>query len=282
MQLQKASRKKVKIKLQVGGSSGSGKTAGSLLLAHGMVKDWSKIALIDTENGSAALYAESPELKIGEFMHLELSNFSPETVTKAIDLCITSGMEAIILDSGTHVWEWCVAYNSKLSGNSFTNWAITLDKYNKFKDKMLQSPVHFIMTVRKKEEYAMEQDDKGKTKVVKKGLKEISKGEMSYEFTTVFDVDIAHQTTVSKDRTNIFMDGNPFMITSETGEKILEWCESGKTIDIESMLRDVLDEVRSAQTEAALGVIYRKYPILSDNEDFKLALTNKKELLKTV
>ena len=54
MQIKTASRKKVKLKMGISGASGFGKTYSALLLASGMTNgDWSKIAVIDTENGSA-------------------------------------------------------------------------------------------------------------------------------------------------------------------------------------------------------------------------------------
>lgn len=39
------------------GPSGSGKTYSSLQIAYGLCSDWSKIAVVDTENSSADLYA---------------------------------------------------------------------------------------------------------------------------------------------------------------------------------------------------------------------------------
>ena len=56
MDLRKAQRKQAKIKLALQGTSGSGKTYSALLLAAG-ITDYSKIAVIDTENHSADLYA---------------------------------------------------------------------------------------------------------------------------------------------------------------------------------------------------------------------------------
>ena len=59
---QKATRKQAKLKLAVTGPSGSGKTYSALMLAKGI---GGKIALIDTENKSASLYAESKGMQIG-------------------------------------------------------------------------------------------------------------------------------------------------------------------------------------------------------------------------
>ena len=60
MQIRKAERKQAKIKLALQGPSGSGKTFSSLLLASGLTDSWEKIAVIDTENTSADLYAHHP------------------------------------------------------------------------------------------------------------------------------------------------------------------------------------------------------------------------------
>tara|TARA_B110000091_G_C13464595_1_gene329559 strand:- start:60 stop:278 length:219 start_codon:yes stop_codon:yes gene_type:complete len=58
MEIRKSNRKKTKIKLAIQGSAGSGKTYSGLLLAKGLVKgQFSKVAVIDTENNSADLYA---------------------------------------------------------------------------------------------------------------------------------------------------------------------------------------------------------------------------------
>ena len=68
LQIRKSSREQVKMKMALCGPSGSGKTYSSLLLAHGLCNDWSKICLIDTENGSADLYAH-----LGDFNVVSMS-----------------------------------------------------------------------------------------------------------------------------------------------------------------------------------------------------------------
>lgn len=274
MILQKASRKRAKIKMQVGGSAGAGKTYSSLLIAYGLCGDWNKIAVIDTENESANLYAD-----LGEYFTINVTDYSPESYVKAIEMCEEAGIEVVIIDSSTHCWEWCNDYNSKMSGNSFQNWGITMKKFNKFKNKLLQAPMHIISTVRKKEEYAMEKDANGKTLIVKKGLKEIQKGEMTYEFTIVLDIDSDHTCTSSKDRTNLFVDAEPFMVTVETGQKILNWCNSGAVMDKEAMLREALILINSADSIEELKSIILKNQELKKIQDFVTAVTEKQKEL---
>lgn len=80
MKLQIANRQKVKMKMALQGPSGSGKTFSALLLAFGFCGDWSKIAVIDSENNSSALYAD-----LGKFMVLSLeAPFTPERYIEAL------------------------------------------------------------------------------------------------------------------------------------------------------------------------------------------------------
>jgi hypothetical protein len=79
MDLRQAQRKQAKIKLALQGPSGSGKTYSALLLASGIC-DYSKIAVIDTENHSTDLYAH-----LGSYNVLQLSSpFTPERYIAAI------------------------------------------------------------------------------------------------------------------------------------------------------------------------------------------------------
>ena len=58
MQLKKSERSKAKIKMALQGPSGSGKSMSAILLAQGITNgNLSKVALIDSENGSGNLYA---------------------------------------------------------------------------------------------------------------------------------------------------------------------------------------------------------------------------------
>lgn len=83
MKLRKSSKKQAKIKLALQGCAGSGKTYSALLLAYGLCNDWTKIAVIDSENGSADLYAH-----LGQYNVLPLQDkFTPETYVEAIKVC---------------------------------------------------------------------------------------------------------------------------------------------------------------------------------------------------
>lgn len=223
MQLRQSQRQKAKIKMALQGSSGSGKTYSSLLLAKGITGgNLSKVAIIDTENGSADLYAH-----LGNYNVLPLAPpFTPENYIKAIDICINAGMEVIILDSISHEWDELLDFHSKLAGNTFTNWAKVTPRQKAFVDKILQANAHIIATMRTKQDYVLNDKD-GKKIPEKVGLKSVQRDGMDYEFTLVFDVDIKHFATASKDRTGLFEGRPDFIISEKTGREILDWCNAG-------------------------------------------------------
>jgi len=128
MELKRAQKKLVKLKIGVSGASGFGKTYSALLMAYGIVGDWSKIAVIDTENDSASLYSD-----IGEYNTISLTApYSPERYCEAIDTCVNAGIECIIIDSISHEWEGkggCLEILETLGGQ-FRDWAKVTPIFN--------------------------------------------------------------------------------------------------------------------------------------------------------
>lgn len=227
----KAERKQAKLKLGISGPSGSGKTFSALKIIKGMMKEGQKIAVLDTEHGSASLYADSEDMP--KFDVLELQ--PPYTVDKyiaAIAAAVTHGYDFLIVDSVSHVWtgEGGLLHEKEQldarGGNSFANWAKMTPKWNKFVNAILHSDLHMVCTMRAKQEHVLSQNAQGKTEVKKMGLAAQVRDGFEYELTTVFDLDMAHQAAASKDRTNLF-DQKLFVPSEETGKSILAWLNTG-------------------------------------------------------
>jgi len=236
MKLRKAQKKKVKLKVGIFGASGFGKTYSALLMAKGMTGEWDKIGIIDTENNSADLYDD-----LGDYNVLPLDPpFSPEKYIEAIDVCISAGMECIIIDSITHEWSGTggILDIKEQMGGSFSLWAKLTPRHQAFIDKILHCDAHVIATARKKQEYDMYKDERGRNKVEKKGLKNMTREGFEYEVTLGFDIiNEKHYVTASKDRTGLF-DGRPeFVITEETGKELMAWANSGVD-EVEQMEAD--------------------------------------------
>jgi len=228
MELKQSERKNSKIKVAMQGSSGSGKTYSALLVAHGITNDWNKICIIDTENGSANLYAH-----LGAYKVLSLDTpFSPERYIQAINTCEQSDIEVIIIDSISHCWENLLASHAAMLGNSFVNWNKITPRYNSFIQKILQSNCHIICTMRTKQDYNLIEKN-GKMTPEKAGIKAIMREGIDYEFTIVMNMDLKHQAKVTKDRTGIFNGQSEFIPSVETGKVILDWCNGeSKVIEL--------------------------------------------------
>lgn len=272
MQLRKAERKQVKLRLNISAPSGAGKTYSALRMAKGMCGDWTKVAVVDTENGSASLYSN-----LGEFNIIDLTPpFTPEKYTQAINTCVSAGMEVIILDSTTHEWACLIEENellaqAKFRGNTWSAWSQTTPRHDKFINSILQAPVHVITCTRSKMETIMG-DDK---KVKKVGLKDVQREGWEYELTVSLNIDRdTHLAIASKDRTNLFEGINPFLITEETGVKIAEWCNSGV-----SALQTAINEMEIVATIDELKNIWSKYKSLQTNADFIKSKDTRKEEL---
>ena len=219
LHIRPSTRNRAKIKLALQGCAGSGKTYSALLLAYGMTSDWSKIAVIDSENGSADLYAH-----LGTYNVVSLGgDYSPENYIEAITLCENAGMEVIIVDSISQCWDYLLDFHAGLQGNSFANWAKVTPRQNAFVQKILQSAVHIICTMRTKQDYVLNEKN-GKMVPEKVGLKAMQRDGMDYEFTVVLDIDLKHHVQASKDRTGLFMGRPEFTITPKVGQAILNWC----------------------------------------------------------
>lgn len=251
MRLQTAQRKRAKTRLVLQGPSGSGKTYSALLLAYGLTGNWESIAVIDTENHSAELYSH-----MGPFQVLNLTNpFSPERYIDAVELCIKSGIEVVIIDSITHEWEFLLDYHASLPGNSFTNWSKVTPRHNAFVQKILQSPIHVISTIRTKQDYVLT-DKNGKMVPEKVGLKSVQRDGLDYEFSLVFDLDIKNYASASKDRTGLFHGLTEFKISIETGTSIKNWCNDGAEISVE----DVSNRVGDTRSLPELLALYKEFP----------------------
>jgi len=251
MQLQTAQRKRAKIKLGLQGPSGSGKTMSALLVALGLCNDWSKVALVDTENHSAELYAH-----LGHYKTCQLEPpHTPERFIEAIELCEKDGAEVIILDSITHEWEYLIDYHSSLQGNSFTNWSKVTPRHNDFVKKILQSSCHVICTIRTKQDYVLSEKN-GKMVPEKVGLKSVQKENIDYELTVVFDLNIKNHATASKDRTGLFFGKPEQKLSVETGRLIQDWCNTGTEYSVD----DVTQRINGCSSIKELLNLYNLFP----------------------
>ncbi len=253
----KAERKKAKLKLNLNGASGSGKTYSALVLASSLGK---KIAVIDTENESASLYANE-----FNFDTLPLKPpYSPERFAGAIHAAYNMGYEVLIIDSASHEWigtGGCLEINDeaakRFKGNTWSAWSETTPRHRKFIDAILQTDMHIITTTRAKTETV--QGEKGK--VIKLGMK--AEQREGYEYELTVSLDMLHENKFAiptKDRTKLF---NPTgeVITKETGEKLIAWLNDGRSQEeaLQAAFDEAIKRIDATTDVAELGIIYSQF-----------------------
>lgn len=199
----KAIKHEAKLRMAIAGPSGSGKTYTALAVATNLVTS-GRVALIDTEHGSASKYAD-----LFDFDVLDLEPpFHPNRFVEAIQAAAEAGYEVLVIDSLSHAWNGAgglleivdtIAKANK-GGNTFSAWADATPIQNKMIDAMLAADLHLISTMRSKQEYAAEKDEKGRMQVRKLGLAPIQRDSVEYEFDVFLDMDMANNGIVQKTR----------------------------------------------------------------------------------
>ena len=161
-----------KLRLAFTGPAGAGKTYSALSVATSLVPG-GRVALLDTEHGSAAKYAD---IFTFDTATLE-SPFHPDRYAEAITAAAKAGYDVLILDSMSHAWTGEGGMldvvneiaRARYKGNTFQAWKDGGVIQNRLVEAVLAAPIHIIATMRSKTEYSVGTDDRGKMKPEKIG-----------------------------------------------------------------------------------------------------------------
>lgn len=231
MQFQEASRKNVRLKAALAGKSGAGKTWGSLTLAKGLMGGkLEHVGVLQTEPGRAEAYLKDfPGFKV---LNLE-PPFSPDRFVEAIEAAQKAGLKVLIIDSLSDEWAGpggCLQMKDEASAmmkNSYTAWNKVTPKHDRLFQTIVSSPLHIICTMKKKTQYVLEKNSKGKEVPKRVGLKDIQRDDSEYRWLLQLDLENeGHLATVVKDNTGLFDGKEPFLITEDAGGAIRDWCLS--------------------------------------------------------
>lgn len=206
------------------GPAGAGKTFTALQIAKGLGE---RIAVIDTEHGSASKYAD------GRFV-FDAVNLEEHHPQKFIDLITDAegSYDVVVIDSYSHAWMGnegalelvdAAARRSK-SGSSFAAWRDVTPLHNKLVEKILAAKCHVIATLRSKIEYVIDKDEKtGKTTPRKIGLAPVQRDSVEYIFDIVGDIDLEHYLAITKSRCSDLADKVIAKPGVELGQQIKRW-----------------------------------------------------------
>ncbi len=225
-QFKRARKTQKKLRMALMGPSGAGKSFTALMLATALAEG-GPIALLDTERGSASLYSDR-----FTFDSCELESFNPQHYIDAINASVDAGYSVLIIDSLSHAWSGeggVLDQVNKRGGNSFTDgWGkVGTPLQNSLMKAILEAPLHIIATMRVKTEYAVEQNDKGKSVPKRIGLAAVQRDGVEYEFDIIGVLDIQNTLSIEKTRM-VELSGTIInKPDAKLAQKILAWLSDG-------------------------------------------------------
>lgn len=226
-----ATKEQSKARVALDGPSGSGKTYTALTIASAL---GTRIAVIDTERGSARKYANEFAFDV-----LEMSHFAPTDLVEALAAAGAGGYEVVIVDSLSLFWSGTggmleqVDHASKrgYGGNSFAGWKEARPMERRMVDALVAFPGHVIVTMRVKTDYVLETNDKGRQVPKKVGLKPEQREGLEYEFDVVGSMDSDNTLVVTKSRARVLTGAVVTKPGLEFGLQIKEWLEDGTAVE---------------------------------------------------
>ena len=198
-----AVKTEAKLRLAFTGPAGGGKTYSALSVGTSLVPG-GKVALLDTEHGSASKYAD-----IFQFDTVAMEQpFHPDRYIEVINAAAKAGYDVLIIDSMSHAWTGTGGLldvvneiaRARYQGNTFAAWKDGTPIQNRLVEAILSAPLHIIATMRSKTEYSLAKDEKGKSKPEKIGTAPIQRDGFEYEYDVIIDLGIDNMGVVNKTR----------------------------------------------------------------------------------
>lgn len=272
----KAIKTKSRLRLALSGPSGSGKTYTALQIARGL---GGRVALLDTERGSASKYAD-----LFEFDVAELDSFAPENYIKAVQEAEKAGYDILIIDSLSHAWagkDGLLEFVDKTAKGQFSGWKEATPKQNRLVDAILGARMHIIATMRAKMSYTQEKDEKtGKSVVRALGMQPVQRDGIEYEFDIFGLLDQSNTLVIQKSRAVELRGAVIEQPSPELGEALKAWLEDGvetphpdkRLLDTYSVIEDILAKANElGRAKEALEVLMRHQWKQHESTDLKVA-----------
>lgn len=255
----KAVRSRARLRLALIGASGCGKTLSALRIARGL---GARVAVIDTERGSASKYAGAVIDGVTlDFDVCELESFEPKRYVEA--LRAARDYDVVVVDSLSHAWigqGGIIDQKDKSGSQGFDAWRKLTPQHNELVDAILACPAHVIATMRSKTEYVVETNERGKAVPRKVGMAPVQRDGVEYEFDVVGEIDHDHVMHVTKTRCSALDDAHVRRPGAEVAETLRAWLEDG--VDAPPQAREQHREPAapqgSARRESPLAVAKRE------------------------
>lgn len=249
----KAQKSQSKARIAIIGPSGSGKTYTALTIASALGK---RIAVIDTENGSASKYAD-----IFDFDTANLTSYHPDNYIRMIREAESEGYDVLIIDSLSHAWsgpegvlELVDKAAVKYKDNRFSAWRDASPVHNRLVHTIVTANMHIIATLRSKTEWLVSTDERGRMIPQKVGLAPVQREGIEYEFDIVMEMDIDHNLRVIKTRCMALDNYVVNKPDRSLGLIIKNWLDEGLPPDQVPATPQELKKMMEVATQAGISV----------------------------
>ncbi|ADU15941.1 AAA ATPase [Mycobacterium phage Taj] len=247
-----ATREASYARIALSGPSGSGKTYTALALGTALAD---KVAVIDTERGSASKYVG---LNGWQFDTVQPDSFSPMSLVELLGLAAGGEYGCVIVDSLSHYWMGVdgmleQADRHAVRGNTFAGWKEVRPDERRMIDALVSYPGHVIVTMRSKTEYVIEENERGKKTPRKVGMKPEQRDGIEYEFDVVGDLDHDNTLTVVKSRIHTLAKAVVAMPGEEFAHQIRDWLSDGARVPTVAEYRK---QALAASTREELKALY--------------------------
>jgi hypothetical protein len=234
-QFKKATKEQAKLRLALHGPSGAGKTYSGLSIATHLIEPGQRVALLDTERGSASKYAHKFDFDVVEVS----DDYHPR---KCIDVIAAAAADgnygAIVIDSGTHFWNGAGGFLNLVDAeakraaakggkfDTFGAWKAVDPIYQALVLAITSAPIHVIMTLRAKQAYEKVEEN-GRNKIQKVGMAPQMRDDFQYEFDVEGMLNLEHELVIGKTRCEL-LDGKVYPKPGKNfAETIKTWLNDG-------------------------------------------------------
>jgi hypothetical protein len=254
----KATKKAAKGRIAIDGPSGSGKTYTSLMLATNL---GDRIAVIDTEHGSASKYAD-----MFAFDTLHLERYSPQILIDALGAAGAAGYDVAVVDSLSHFWmgtdgmlEQVDKAAKRSGGHGMSGWKEMRPVERQMVEALLAYPGHVICTLRVKTDWVEGENARGKRVMQKVGTKAEQREGLEYEFDLVASMDLSNELTVVKSRCPALSGEIVLRPGRDFAETFKAWLDDGEAAgptiadELESLIWAAADKEQLTSAWKAIG-----------------------------
>jgi hypothetical protein len=237
IQVRRATRQALKLKVGIEGPAGSGKTEGMLAILAG-ITNGGRVLVADSENESASYYADRYEF---DTTGIDATT-STRQVVEIINFAVREKYDAIGIDSLSRIWQNVRdakdAYElANPTANKWATWGMQQfgGGWEKMMKAILDAPIHIVATMRSKMAHEQVEED-GRKKVVKLGLQAQVRDGAEYEFGLVFSVNMKHFAEATKDRTHLFEAGELVdLCDAKLHKKLIQWMNTETPASVEAI-----------------------------------------------